>query len=274
MNYAIMRFTKLKSWAGIAGVAGHHTRDHPTPNADPAKVNQWLVGPSSHRSEDIVGAVRDRVDGAGRVRKNAVLGLELVLTASPTYFRPDAPDRAGVYDSDRVDAFSKVALYWLQREFGASNVVSVVLHTDEATPHLQAIVVPVDPDSGRLNAARWTDGRAKLAGLQDRFAAACWSLGLERGIRGSRAQHVRVKEFYAAANSAAVPLIEVTVQTPPSMLREPSREAWAAAESERLTADIQVPLQMVVDAAASARIAKAKREQAEATGAALSVELG
>jgi hypothetical protein len=201
------------------------------------------------------------------------LGLEFVLTASPAYFRPDAPDQAGAYDPARLDAFGKAALGWLKATFGAENVISAVIHLDEATPHMQALVVPVDPDTGRLCAARWVDGRAKLSALQDSFAGACWSLGLERGIRGSRAQHVRVKEFYAAVNASETPAVEVEVQPPPPMLLASSRGDWAVGESARITADIQVPLQAVADAAASARLAKAKREQAEATAAALSKEL-
>lgn len=272
MSFAILRLSKIKSWGGVAGVAGHHTRDHATPNADPAMANLWLVGSANPSAEDLVGAVRDRI-GDRRIRKNAVLVFEVLLTASPEYFRPDAPDCAGVYDPARLDAFGKAALGWLKTTFGAKNVTSAVIHLDEATPHVQALVVPVDPASERLNAAKWTDGREKLSALQDGFAAACWSLGLERGIRGSRAQHTRVKEFYAAANSATAPSVEVEVLPPPSMLRESSRDAWAADESARITADIQVPLQAVADAAASAYLARRKQREAEATAEALAKDL-
>lgn len=274
MNYAIMRFTKLKTIGSVAGVAGHHTRDHVTPNADPAQSNRWLVGPPRHHADDLVDAVRRRVEGTGkRIRKNGVLAFEFLLAASPQFFRPDDPARAGHYDLAKADAFAETAVAWLRREFGAENLISAVLHTDESTPHVQAIIVPVDPDTGHLNASRWTDGRAKLSGLQDSFAGACWPLGLERGVKGSRATHERVKAFYEAVNSAESPSVGAEVQVPPLLVREAARDAWAAEESERINAQIRPSMQAVADEAASARLARSKQRTAEATAHAAQVEL-
>lgn len=274
MAYAIMRFAKLKTWGNVGGVAGHHTRDRATPNADPRQPNRWLAGPHRPAAQDIVAAVRARI-GDRTVRKNAVLGLEFFLGASPEYFRPDDPGRPGHYDPARLEAFNKVALDWLRRTFGRENVVSAVCHLDESTPHVQAVVVPIDPATGRLNASRWINGKKCLAELQDGFALACWSLGLDRGIRGSKATHSRVAEFYAAVNAAdATPIPTVQVQSPPAaMIRETAREQWAADESRRINDGLQPAFQPIADTAAAARLARAKQDQAEATARAVTGEL-
>jgi len=83
---------------------------------------------------------------------------------------------------------------FLVAEWG-DRIVSVVLHTDEATPHLRVVWLPIDDaprkrgPAVRLNAGRWLDGAAKLRGMQDRYAAAMAGLDLERGVRGSRSHH-------------------------------------------------------------------------------------
>lgn len=274
MAYAIMRFQKLKTFGSVSGVAGHHTRDHHTPNANPSRLNRWLVGSANPSADDIVAAVRDRI-GERKIRKNGVIAAEFVLTASPEFFRPNAPTLAGHYDPDKVEAFNRVALDWLRRTFGANNLVSLVCHLDEATPHLQAVVVPVDPDTGRLNAARWFNGRKALSELQDTFAAACWPLGLERGIRGSRATHTRIAEYYSNVNAADEhPMPSVAVQAPPSMLLGATRDSWAEAETRRVNDEVHDAVRPVADVASSARLARQKQKETEATAKNLAEELG
>ena len=55
---------------------------------------------------------------------------------------------------------------FLTAEFGAENVVSLELHTDESTPHWHAVVTPIK--DGKLNAKNWLNGPATLAKLRER----------------------------------------------------------------------------------------------------------
>jgi hypothetical protein len=71
------------------------------------------------------------------------------------------------------------------------------LHLDEATPHIHAYLVPLD-EKGKLNCRALFGSREKLSKFQDSYALAMAPLGLERGIKGSRATHTEVKEYYAA----------------------------------------------------------------------------
>lgn len=264
MLYAIMRHEKIKSWAALSAMAGHHTRTRPTPNADPATPNRWLVGEAC----DTCQAVRSRI-GTRKVRSNAVLAIEVVLTATPDFFRPGFPDSAGLYDSDRLAAFERQAMDWLRRTFGAENLVSAIVHLDESTPHIHAVVVPIDPDTDRLSASRWLDGKKKLSALQDSFADACRPLGLSRGLKGSQATHTRVSAFYGAVNAAEEGRQPVSVTTPPVMMKESVRRAWADEEASR----IDQTLQPLSDVAAMSQIAKRKQREAEATAHAAQEEM-
>ena len=82
---------------------------------------------------------------------------------------------------------------WLDNEYG-DRIVRAELHLDEATPHIHAYLVTLD-ERGKLNCRGLFGGREKLSKFQDSYAEAMSSLGLERGIKGSRAKHTAVKQY-------------------------------------------------------------------------------
>ncbi len=252
--YAIMRFKKLKSMGEIGGVGSHHSRDRETPNADPTVANLWLKQPAG----GIVEGMRDRLSGI-KIRKNGVMAYEFLLTASPEFFRSDD----GEIQHQKVIAFSRKAMAWLRDTFGQDNVVSVICHLDESTPHVHAIVTPIDA-RGKLNAFSWTGDRQKLQALQDSYAEKMSVLGLERGIKGSRASHTRISEYYSSVVNSIPALPEIKVRTPPPfLLTESAREDWAAAESQRLNQEIRPRLQPLADRSAALKLERKRREELE-----------
>ena len=196
MAYGICRIQKLKAGA-VGGSAQHTNRQRYTPNADPEKQHIRIIGqPDGPNTPDLETIVRQHI-GNQTIRKNAVLAVEFLLTASPEYFRPDDPGRAGHYEPQRLEDFQHTACEWLTNNYG-DRIVRAELHLDEATPHIHAYLVPLD-EKGKLNCrALFGGSRYRLSELQDSFAAAMVPLGLERGIKGSRATHTEVKEYYAA----------------------------------------------------------------------------
>lgn len=189
MAYAIMRFEKhsITEVGGLAGSLAHTFRSRYTPNADPKRIadNETLVGVSD--PHQVVEAIQSRYPK--KPKKNNVGCYEFMVTYSPEA------------DIDPAAYFDR-AISWLEKEFGAENVVSVVRHNDETTPHIAAYVVPIDPDTGRLNARRWTGGKALCSALQTRF----WEhtgrdYGLERGVKGSQAKHMTIAHWYGAHQS-------------------------------------------------------------------------
>ena len=192
-NRTVLRFQKLKSWGSIAGCESHNERLRKTDNADPGRrhLNRLLV---SKQPLSLETAVRSRI-GDQLIRKNAVLAFEIVLSASPGYFRPDHPGLASTWREDRLEAWLDASNDWLKSEYDDLIVYSV-LHLDEQTPHIQAVVVPIDP-KGKLNCRHFLGGtRQRLRDLQTEYANAVKHLGIERGIMGSKAKHVSIREYY------------------------------------------------------------------------------
>ena len=198
--FAICRIEKLKTTGNIGGLNSHLTRTMDVPNSD--KDLAWL----NHRavgSLDLNLDIQKRLDEAKIVpRKNAVLAVEHLLTASPEYFKlnkikPEGKKHNLQGDVKGYDAFKTNAIEWLNERYGKENVVNVTIHLDETTPHIHAIVVPID-SKGKLNARSFFGGRDKMREMQDNYAAKMKPLGLIRGIEGSKAQHTSIKEFYGA----------------------------------------------------------------------------
>jgi hypothetical protein len=186
-----MRFEKHKlgSVGSLAGSLAHTMRSRYTPNADPERIkdNRVWVGPSS--TKEVALAIRER--WPEKRRRDAIGCLEFFIGASPEWFR----QHGGQGDQD---AYFQHAIDWLKSEYGAENVISVVQHNDETSPHLAAYVVPLDSETGRLNAKRWTGGRAACAQMQSRFQEFAGApVGLDRGVRGSQAYHTTISQWYA-----------------------------------------------------------------------------
>ncbi|MDF5728912.1 MAG: MobV family relaxase [Rhizonema sp. PD38] len=210
MAYTVCRIQKIKDWGTLASSELHTTRERNTPNADPAIHNIRLIGEKS--DPDLVTMFKAKI-GNQKIRSNAVLGVEFVLSASAEYFRPDDPSIAGTYNQERLDDFAFFTTKWLKQSWG-DRIVRCELHLDEVTPHIHAYLVPLD-ERGKLNCRALFGGtRERLSELQDSFAAAVAPLGIERGIKGSTAKHTKIKEYYASVNRQSLNLdLEQTLPT-------------------------------------------------------------
>ena len=183
-TYAILRIEKLKTLGGIAAAGEHNHRLKPTPNADPHRGFTVLEG-----SSDVKTDVQARLPA--KLRTNAVLAVQMLLSASPTWFET----------KQHVEAWSTSCLAWLEARYG-KNCVNVVLHEDEAgAPHIHAVIVPVKTN-GRLSCDHFFGSPEKLSKLQDDYAKAMSDLGLERGIKKhlTKREHQSVRRFYAMCN--------------------------------------------------------------------------
>ncbi len=176
--------------------------------------------PPGPRSGDWHADVQARLEVARTIRKNAVLSIEIMLAASPEWWTTGTEAE----QDRRRDAWRDLSTAWLHDTFGEQNVVAAVLHRDELSPHIQALVVPID-ERGRLNARHFIGGdRHRLTELQDSYAEKLAVLGLERGVRGSVATHEEVKQWYAQVKETTR---EVTRQIEAAIEIEPPQTVVA-----------------------------------------------
>ncbi|RUT01628.1 hypothetical protein DSM106972_067250 [Dulcicalothrix desertica PCC 7102] len=195
MSFAICRIQKIKSWGQLTAHSEHATRTRETPNANPEVENIQIVGNLDNL--DLGTLVQNKI-GSQKIRSNAVLAVEMLLSASAEYFRPHAPHEGGVYDKRCLDNFVDAVIRWLDSSWG-DRVVQAVLHLDEITPHVHAYLVPLD-EQGKLRCKALFGTFNQMYQLQDSFADAVAHLGIERGIKGSLATHTQVRKYYAAVN--------------------------------------------------------------------------
>ena len=187
-HYAIMRGEKRKT-GDVRGVTAHIARKQPTPNADGSKahLNYAVVGPGWQDQQGIHDAIQARTPD--KYRKDAVRAIEYIVSASPEWFEENTEQQAALYFESAVD--------WFQDEFGADNVVSAVVHNDESSPHMHILVVPLDPETGRLNGKRFFGNKGVLQKRQSRFAEHMSPFGVERGKADPERTHTKVSEWRA-----------------------------------------------------------------------------
>lgn len=190
--HSIIRTKKHKSIAGLKFRENHTYRLRETPNADPAKLhrNKLLLGQQNYSS--VAENFLQKYELAGnKIRKDAVLAIEYLLTASPEFFSEGSKN---VRD-ERLKKWCEAQVEFIKIEHGEKNILCMYLHLDEKTPHIEAYVVPID-GKGKLNCKSFLGGANKLKGLQTRYATHNKDFGLERGLKGSRATHQQVQKFY------------------------------------------------------------------------------
>jgi len=236
MSFAILRTVKLKTAGNLGALNSHLQRTRPTPNADAELTlfNSQLAG-----SKDLAADVEARLVQAGcTVRSNAVLAVEHLITFSPDFLdirkevNKDGKAMLRVYPSEdlaKYQDWQRSTMEWLHDRYGKDNVVNVVLHLDEQTPHVHAVVVPID-ERGKLNCRAYLGGREKMKQMQTDFAAKMAPLGLQRGVEGSKAEHQEVKRFYGLVKELNPQLTQdVQVQ------RQAVQETIQKAEQNRRT---------------------------------------
>lgn len=164
MAYAIIRIEKRKI-GSCAAIEKHHERKKEqyksNPNIDPAltPLNYHLVQPT--KSYRMMALERIEEVGAKR-RKDSVVLQDGLITASPEWMQSKTPQEQSEY-------FNYV-FEFLKERFRAENFKSVVVHLDEANPHMHFVFVPITPD-GRLSSKDVIGGPKGMVKLQDDFYA-------------------------------------------------------------------------------------------------------
>jgi hypothetical protein len=161
MPYAILRFAKRKG-GGIASTERHNERKKDVYKSNPdidtgrSRYNyNYAEPPKTYKAY-----INQRIAEAGcRVRKDSVLVVETLVTASPEFM-------ARFDDEGR--AFFARAYQFMAGRVGEDNIISAPVHVDEATPHMHLCFVPITRD-GRLCAKEILGNQKRLSQWQTDF---------------------------------------------------------------------------------------------------------
>lgn len=239
MAYAILRIAKHSTNGSLGGMTKHNKREIYTPNADPEKthLNREFVG-----TGDYVNDVNKFIESKNlHIQKNSVKAIEHMVTASPEWWKTAT--------KEQQEAFFSGTHRFLDKFYGPhSKVVSVSLHRDESTPHAHYFVVPISQSKLkggkevlRLGATQFIGTRDKLSQMQDMFAEQHKHLGLERGVKKSKAKHQTIKKLYSNLNRAEEHTKNKEYKTPKIESLPPTfnREKWVDKENEKIEQEIK-----------------------------------
>ena len=248
MGYAVLHLEKAKG--ADSGMSAHIERTIQPKNANPTRThfNRELIQfPDGVRNR--TAAIQHRLDTAGlkrKIGKNQVQAIRIVLTGTHA-------DMEQIEQTGRMDEWCQDNLDWLRKTYGADNVVSAVLHMDEETPHIHATIVPIVQTERKKQKKEQTVkkkyrakapaprlcadevmSRANLIRYQDTYAEQMAAYGLQRGIKGSEAQHISTHEYYRSLIVQGEDLQTSITQ----LLEEQEKATEVIAEAEQAKKDL------------------------------------
>ena len=163
MPYAILRFQKRKA-GSIASCERHNERrkeaykSNPDIDMERSKLNYHLVNPPRYTYKKEINRM---VKEAGcKVRRDSVMMVETLITASPEFMNSLPPEEQKKYFT--------MALDFIAERVGRQNILSAVVHMDEKTPHMHLCFVPITPDN-RLSAKAFLGNQKSLSQWQSDY---------------------------------------------------------------------------------------------------------
>ncbi len=177
MPYAILRFQKRKA-GGVAACERHNERkkeaykSNPDIDMERSKNNYHLIAPPKYTYKKEIN--RMVAEAGCRTRKDSVMMVETLITASPEFMNQLPPEEQ--------KAYFQTALDFISERVGKQNILSAVVHMDERTPHMHLCFVPITPDN-KLSAKAILGNQKSLSEWQTAYherMSSRWNQ-LERG---------------------------------------------------------------------------------------------
>jgi len=189
IQFCVLRIgRKYFTLESVEALEYHMERKGAIENVDSTKSyeNRILIGDSNiYNNLDLF--IKDC-----NIRKDSSICRDGILTSSPEFFK-------GLGKAD-FEKWLVLNVEWLEKTF-SDNILYCVLHMDESTPHLHFVTsMTYTNERGiRLMSDRHYFGsKKKMSDLQTNYAEHMQSTfkGLSRGLKGSTANHVSIKQYY------------------------------------------------------------------------------
>lgn len=190
--------------SGGSRLGAHIDRKFIPENANPDLVhlNEHYIKSDNTMNRDI----KDRIEKVGcKVRSNSVKSVNIILSGSHERMKEIEKD------PELLKNWVKDNAQFVKNRYGVDNVMRFSLHRDERTPHIHCVITPITKD-GRLSAREIVGNKKDLQQLQDDYAEAMKKYSLHRGLKGSKAKHYEVSEYYARIKDPVEAKISIPVK--------------------------------------------------------------
>ncbi|MBX0312192.1 MAG: plasmid recombination protein, partial [Sulfurihydrogenibium sp.] len=214
MAYAVLRCAKVKA-NQVSKVHNHNLRTYENRSAENVNFdrnqNKLILG--SANTHNKLKENLSKLESKKAIRKDANVLLEFIFSASPDFFYDDLDkdkfDKLTMktnkseldrifnerLNRDNLDKFKKAVIEFIDsKEEFRDNVVNLVLHLDEKTPHFHLTLTPIL--NKRLTAKEFFTPE-KARAWQDDFHSVLQqnNIVLERGKEFSPAIHQTLAEY-------------------------------------------------------------------------------
>ena len=222
LNYAIFRSEPIYTLPDLAQIGSHNKREKKAYQSNKeikielSKNNIELVPlnvkyvkgfdelTKEYKKEHDERMKTERADRKKRYHemlnssKNCVAD-ELVMTASHNFFKD--------MSREQIKEWADTCMEFVYNDLGykKEQILHATVHLDEKTPHIHCVVIPlVKKYDKRTNTERYTiskkqyiKDKIQLSQLQDLYHKRLTEKGydIERGIKGSDNQHIKIKEY-------------------------------------------------------------------------------
>lgn len=200
-QYCVLTQLKITSLAQMKALYAHNAREYTPYNCNPdlSSLNESMM-PQRHYND----IFRDLIAAKGiKVRKDAVLALEYTSKFTPGT-RLD------------LDQWKEQNRKFFEDTFGKENVVSMIVHYDEHSPHIHTLVIPMvkrtktykdghTKDYYSLSAKSFTGGTIAMKKLQASYAEYMKPFGLKKGkkTKKDKASYEDISTFYKEIKHSA-----------------------------------------------------------------------
>lgn len=161
-NYAIARMEKRRL-GEVTAICNHHERlkekykSNPDIDLTRSHLNFHLVKPDGMYRQIVLRKIEEA--GAKR-RKDSIVMQDCLVAATPDWFNAKS-------DEEQAELF-RHAFEFFREHYRIENIVSAVVHLDEANPHMHICFVPLTEDN-RLSSKEVVGGPAGLKKFQTDF---------------------------------------------------------------------------------------------------------
>lgn len=204
----IVSLNKIHGISELLNKIIHNSRTKQPRNADPAKASSNKLGviDSMQPNRESIDSRIAVIMGQKKLRKNGVLAIEIVFGAPEKHSEKSTPVQI-------VEAESN-SIAWANGLIPNNPPVRLDFHHDELAWHGHGIWLMI---ANGVHVCADTIDQAFFYRMHDSFndSVGC-KLGLTKGVRGSRASHIELKDFYASLR-APMPSLVVS----PSAIPEP-----------------------------------------------------
>lgn len=193
--FAIFRLMKHHAPV-VTPMEAHHERMKESYKSnkqiDPERtpLNYHVIGPKGRYRQIANQQVRE----AGcRTRKDNVLTMEALITASPEFMKERM--------DEELRKFFELGVEFMKTKQDPATFISAVVHMDESCPHMHLTFVPLTPDK-RLSAKEIAGNSKKMVWWQDEFWAYMVkefpTLQREESAKSARRKHIPTQLYKQA----------------------------------------------------------------------------